>query len=116
MEMPVRQSFTVSYVRQGNTDEWRAKVRINEFYRGLSAKGAISYSQPFGLSPEAEGPKFAIVYVMVEVGSGIDENTISHHKEIGLQLASQARTLADEEFKSRHPTAIIVHEPIVLVS
>jgi hypothetical protein len=114
IEVPIRQSFTVSYVRHENPDEWRATVRINEFYRGISAMGAISYSQPFGLSPEAEGPKVALVYVMVEVGSGIDEATIFNHPVMRLKLANQAITLADEEFKRRHPNARIVHEPILL--
>ena len=114
MELPLRQAVTVSYVRHGDADEWRATVRMNEFYRGDQAKGVVSYSTTFRLTPESEGPRFALVYVMVEVGPGIDENVILNTPIIMIQLAEQARTLADAEFRRKHPQATIFHEPIIL--
>jgi hypothetical protein len=114
LEPPVRQSFTVSYVRHGEADEWTATVRMNEFNRGHQAKGVISYSTTFGLTPESEAPRFALIYVMVEVGPGIDENVILNTPVIMIQLAEQARTLADAEFRRKHPQATILHEPSIL--
>jgi hypothetical protein len=114
LELPLRQSFTVSYVRHGDADEWRATVRMNEFYRGDQAKGVVSYSTTFRLTPESEGPRLALVYVMVEVGPGIDENVILNTPNLMVQLAEQARTLADAEFRRKHPEATILHEPIIL--
>jgi hypothetical protein len=114
IESPLRQSFTVSYVRHGDADDWRATVRKTEFYRGHEAKGVISYSTTFGLTPVSEGPRLALVYVMVEVGPGIDENVLLNAPKLAMQLAQQARNLADAEFLRRHPQATITHEALVL--
>jgi hypothetical protein len=114
LEIPLRQSFLVTYVRQGQTNEWRATTTNKEFYRGHLATGAISYSTAQWSGDKTGDEKFALVYVMVEVSSGVDEPAIIANPVMMLHLGEQAQLTADEMFKEKHPDATVVHEPLML--
>jgi hypothetical protein len=114
LEIPLRQSFLVTYVRQGQTNKWNATTRKKEFYRGHQALGAVSYSTAQWLGDEKEDENFAHVYVMVEVSSGVDESAIIANPVMMIHLGEQAQLTADELFKGKHPDATVVHEPLML--
>jgi hypothetical protein len=113
-EIPLRQSFIVSYVRQGETNIWLATTRRREFYRGLKSAGAMSLSTGLWLGDKPGDEKFAHVYVLVEVDPLLDEQTITAHPSLLITFAEQARLLADEMFKKKHPDSVIEHVPLKL--
>ncbi len=114
IEIPLRQSFIVSYVRQGETNTWLATTQRKEFYRGLKSAGAVSYSTGLWLNDKPGDEKFAHIYVLVEVDPLLDEQTIITHPSLLITFADQARLLADEMFNRKHPDAVIEHEHLKL--
>jgi len=114
VEVPLRQSLLITYVRQGETSHWVATSQAKEFYRNLKSQGAVSYSMALWQGDKPEDPKFARIYVLVEVDPSLDERTIMTNPGLGIALAQQARSLADEMFRTKNPDAIITHGEIVL--
>lgn len=107
--VPLRQSFLVTYERQGDSNKWLATTQRKELYRGLKAKGVVSYSTAFWEGEKPEDQKFAHIYVMLEIDPELDERQIFADRSLFTTLALQARTLADEAFKRRVPGAEIEH-------
>jgi len=114
IEIPLRQSFLITYVRQGETNNWLATIRRKEFYRGLKSQGIISYSTALWHGDKPEDQKFALIYVLVEVDPSLDEQTIIANPGLLIALAEQARMLADEMFKKKYPNAVIEHDNVML--
>lgn len=105
--VPLRQSFLITYVRQGDTNRWQAATYRKEFYRGAKPQGVVSYSTALWQGEKPEDQKFAHIYVMLEVDPELDERQIFFDSSLLMSLAGQTRTLADEAFKKRNPTAEI---------
>jgi len=103
----LRQEFSVTYIRQKNTNSWSATTRPGGFHRGVRAKGAVSYTTAAyeGEKPEDQG--FAIVSVLVEIDPKFDERAFLERPDTRRMLGDQARRMADELFKSKHPEAIV---------
>jgi len=93
-----------------------ASIKSKEFYRGLKAKDIASYSTAFWHGEKPEDQKFALVYVLVEVDPELDERTLLSNPNLLLALAGQARTLADDLFKQKHPDAVIEHDLLLATS
>ena len=66
IDNPLRQEFIVTYVKRPELNEWAATTQWTESYRGLSAKGAVSYSTASWLGATPEDPKFAHVRVLIK--------------------------------------------------
>lgn len=113
-EVPVRQAFIVTYKRGQDKDQWLASTRRAEYYRALKPKGAVSYATAQWLGDTAGDEKYAHVYVLVEVDPLLDERTIATNPVIVTAMANQARAMADEMFKAKHPDARIEHKPLVM--
>jgi hypothetical protein len=111
-EIPVRQAFIVTYKRQKDRDHWLATTRKAEFCRNLRPKGAVSYSTAQWLGGKEED--FAHVYVLVEIDPLLDERTIAANPVILITLTEQARAMADEMFKTKHPNAKIEHDNLTI--
>jgi hypothetical protein len=105
----LRQAFSVTYVRQAGTNTWRATTTRRELYRGIKTKGAVSYASASYEGEKPEDQKFAIVSVLVEIDPKLDEEAILDDPAIRHITADQARKLADDWFKSRHPDSTIEH-------
>jgi len=103
----LRQEFSVTYVRQENTNIWNATTRPGGFHRGVRAKGAVSYATAFYEGEKPEDQRFAIVSVLIEIDPRFDERAFLERPDIRRMLADQARRMADELFTSKHPEAII---------
>jgi len=116
VDVPLRQSFLVTYVRQDNSNEWRATTRRMEFYRGVKVKGVASYSTALWEGEKPEDQKFALISVFVEVADGVTEQALHGNPVMILPLAQQARTLADEMFLTKYPDARITHEQLIQMS
>lgn len=112
--VPLRQSFAISYVRQGETDEWSATARAEELYRGVRLNGAVSYftAQYAGESPDE--PKFALINVFVEVDPLLDDRTLRANPVLMRRMIEEAQSLADAMFQRRHPEAFIHHQDAAL--
>jgi hypothetical protein len=115
IKIPLRQSFLITYVRQGETNNWLATTRRKEFYRGLKSQGIISYSTALWHGDKSEDRKFALIYVLVEVDPELDERAILANSGLLKALADQARMLADEMFKKKYPDALIEHDNLMLL-
>ena len=103
----LRQAFSVTYVRQDSTNCWSASIRRGEFYRGVKAKGAVSYTTASYEGEKPEDRRFAVVTALVEIDPQYDERTFLEHPTTLHMLATEARRMADELFKERHPGAVI---------
>lgn len=105
----LRQSFSVRYYRQGQTNQWQARTEREKVYRDLRAQGAVAYStaRREGESPDDE--RFAIVSVLLELDPRFDEESIILNPDLEQLLANQARQVADERFRSHHPDAVVDH-------
>ena len=110
IDTALRQAFIVTYVKRSEPNEWAATTRWAEFYRGITAKGTVSYSTASWLGEKSEEPKFAHVRVLVEVSPDFDDPSLLKNPVVAFPLLDQARNTADEAFKARHPGASIKHE------
>jgi hypothetical protein len=109
--VPLRQEFTISYVRQGESNEWVETTRKGELHRWVRPKGVVSTAHGPGDMPEDE--RFVLIHVWVEVHPSLDERTIAANPVILATLVDQARSLADEIFKEKHPDATIHHHDMI---
>jgi hypothetical protein len=108
--IPLRQEFTITYVREGKSDEWSATTRKGEIHRWVRAKGAVSYMTAW-LEGERPGDvDHAQIYVFVKVNPSLDERALAANPAILNHLVEQARSLADRMFKEEHPDATIHHD------
>lgn len=105
----VRLSCRVTYYREGKTNNWRAKTNLEGLLRGVRVKGAIAWSTALHQGEAPEDAIFAIVTVFLEVDPHFDEQDLEH-PGVRQAMAEQARAMADEEFRSRFPEAIIEHD------
>ena len=108
--IPLRQSITVSYYRQGDTNNWSASTKLGERYRGMRAKGAVSYSTGRWEGEQEGDEKHATVRVLLEVAPDLESRVGFMHPGLDRVWADQAGEMADEMFKARHPHAEIVHD------
>jgi hypothetical protein len=103
----LRQAFSITYVRQDDTNCWAATTRLGEFYRGVKAKGAVSYTTASHEGERPEDRRFAIVTALVEIDPQFDERSFLEHPATPRMLATEARRMADALFNERHPGAVI---------
>jgi len=108
---PVRQSYRVRYIRQGKANIWRAVTNSEGLLRGVKAKGAVGYSTAIWEGGPAGDQGHAIVPVLLEVDPQSCEPGGADGPDLRRELVEQARGLADEMFRSRHPRAKIEHAP-----
>ncbi|AGA31405.1 hypothetical protein [Singulisphaera acidiphila] len=104
-----RQSFTVTYSRDGESNDWTATVKRGPIYR-MQAKGAISYSAASWTGATAADQKFANVSVLIEIDPRFAHPDLLALPDMKKLTANQARKLADEMFKQYHPDAVIEHD------
>jgi hypothetical protein len=108
--VPPRLSFTVTYRRNGTTNNWTATVQRGQWHRDLRAKGAISYSTARWEGETEADQRFANVSVLVEIDPRFDHPSILDSPDLKRMTADQARRMADEMFRSHHPDAVIEHD------
>jgi hypothetical protein len=107
---PVRQEYTVQYFRQKGADTWRAKTWIGEIHWGVKAKGAISYTTALWEGQSTDDLNSATVTVLLEVDPSSNDPTVDVPSDVRNEMIAQARVMADEMFRSRHPRARVVHD------
>jgi hypothetical protein len=106
---PLRQSFTVSYVRQDGTNHWQARTTPNELHRNVRIKGAVAYSTARYAGETQEDEKHASVTVLLEIGPRFDDLGILGDPNVRSVMVTQAREEANELFRSYHPDAVVEH-------
>ena len=106
----LRQAFSITYVRQDDTNAWRATTERRELYRGIKARGAVSYSTAHHEGEGLGDQKLAIVTVLIDIDPQLDELSILDKPDIRQMWVEQAQKMADEWFMSRHPDAVVRHE------
>jgi hypothetical protein len=105
----LRQSYTISYVRQDRTNRWQARTTPGELYRNTRAKGAVGYSTARREGETEEDERHATVAVLLEIGPQFDDKSILSDPNVRRVMFAQAQIEADEMFKSHHPNATIEH-------
>lgn len=105
---PVRQEYTIHYSREGKSNNWRAEVRIGKVRSGIRARGAVGYSTAFREGQGEDDLNFAIVTVLLEADPAISDPDQEASLNRAKEHVEQARVMADEMFRSRHPRARIV--------
>jgi hypothetical protein len=109
----LRQEFSVTYVRRDKSNRWSATTKAGQLFRGIKAKGAVGYSTAGYEGERDDDERFAIVSVLVECDPRVS-NSQSRVRPTALQeMAGEARELADTRFRTRHPDALIDHEPSI---
>lgn len=104
-----RLSLTISYVRNGETNQWRARTKVEEICRGINVKGAVGYSTALWEGEKQEDVKHASVAVLLEVDPKNEDSITRGDTQLLRILIKQANTMADEMFKRHHPDAVVVH-------
>ena len=89
IDNPLRQEFIVTYLKRSELNEWAATSQWADSYRGISAKGAVSYSTASWLGAKSEDPKFAHVRVLIEVSPELDVPTILRNPVVAHALLEQ---------------------------
>ena len=104
-----RLSIDVAYQRHGGPNNWQTRTKKGAMFRGMRVKGAVAYSTARWEGEKEGDENRATVSVLLEVDPKFDEQSIFMHPDVWKVLKSQARQMADEMFKSRHPDATIEH-------
>jgi hypothetical protein len=108
----LRLMVNVRYRRKALSNSWTATTKRGELYRGMKAKGAVTYTTAHWEGERADDPTSATVGVLLEIDPRFDDKEAWDDPGVWQILESQARAVADEMFKARHPDAVIVdHEP-----
>ena len=105
-----RQSFTITYYRQGETNRWTAETKGEELYQDLKAKGAVAYLTAHRGGEEPGSERFANISVLLEVDPHFDRENLFISPGVWQLMTNQARELADRMFKERHPDAVIEYD------
>jgi hypothetical protein len=111
--VPLRQSFTITYERQEDSNEWVATAQRGPLHRWVRPKGVVSYAT-HGPGDDPDDEQLAMILVLVEVEPRLDERTIATNPALSSMLVDQARSLADAMFKKKHPDVTIQHHDMAL--
>ena len=106
---PLRLWFSVSYTRQGDTNNWQARTKQGDLFRDTKATGAVAYSTARWEGEPEGAEKQATVAVLLEVGPQFDDPKILEDPNVQRVTRREAATIADEMFKHHHPGAVIEH-------
>ena len=105
-----RLSFTVTYCRNADSNNWTATLKRGQVTLPMIAKGAISYSTAGREGETKADQKFANIGVLVAIDPKFDSSDVLNHPAIQKMTGDQARMMADRMFKSYHPDAVIEHD------
>lgn len=105
----LRQEYTVRYVRQGRTNQWRATAEPGKLLRDVKAKGAVAYATARRGDETLDDENFALVSVLLELDPRCDDRALTTSPGVWQVLSHQAGQAADEMFRSHHPDALIEH-------
>jgi hypothetical protein len=105
----IRQEFDVTYVRTKKPNSWTASTKQGRLYKGVKAKGAVTYTTGKWEGAGEGDENHATVTVLVEC----DRTLCDAHSRVlpsaWPALVMRARKIADRMFMTRHPDALIEH-------
>ena len=102
----LRQAYTVRYVRQGQTNQWRATAERGKMLKDVKAKGGQKGRWE---GQTADDERFALVSVFLELDPRCDDRDLFVSPGVWQVLGHQAGLAADEMFRAHHPDALIEH-------
>jgi hypothetical protein len=105
-----RLSYTVTYTRTGNENHWKAAVKRGQSFTNIKLKGVTSYTTAHFPGETEADQRYASVGVLVEIDPRFNRSEILDQTDFKKMTGDQARRMADERFKSRHPDAVIEPE------
>ena len=105
----LRQAYTVRYVRQGQTNHWRATAKRGEMLRNVKVKGPVAYTSVGREGQMRDDERFALVSVFLDMDPRCDDRDLIVSPGVWEVLGLQAGLAADEMFKQHHPDAVIEH-------
>jgi hypothetical protein len=105
-----RQAFTITYIRQGPANHWRASTKARAGLEQVAFTGPVSYSAArWEGQPEGE-EQFATVTVLVECDPKLRDPSRVPDPLVIKRMTEEAGKLADQMFRSHHPNAVIEHD------
>jgi hypothetical protein len=105
----LRQSYTVHYVRQGQTNQWRATAERRNMIKNVRDKGAVAYTSAHWQGQNPGDENFALVSVLLELDPRCNDRDLIVNPGVWQLFGHQAVLAADEMFRTHHPEAIIEH-------
>ena len=105
--IPSRLSFMVTYVKQGDGENWLAMINQGELIRDAKAKGVVAYATVGRVGETESDAKHVSISVLLEIDPRIDDERVLNDPSIRQVLVNQAQTMADEELRCHHPDAEI---------
>ncbi len=109
-DSPARLAYQVSYSRVNDSEVWRGSTKAGRVMRDVKAKGAVAYSKAAWRGDQENSEIHEIVSVLLEIDPQLIKFRQWKKPAIRQELDELARSIADEDFKSRHPDAIISHD------
>lgn len=105
-----RRAFTITYLRQGPTNHWRASTKARTGLEQVAVTGPVSYSTArWEGQPEGE-EQFATVTVVIESDPKLRDPSHVPAPLLLKRMAQEAGNLGDQMFRSYHPNAVIEHD------
>jgi hypothetical protein len=105
----LRQSYTVQYVRQGQSNRWQATTERGKMIKNLRTKGSVAYTSAHRQGENPSDENFALVSVLLELDPRCDDRDLIVNPGVWGVFSRQAGLAADEMFRTHHPEAIIEH-------
>jgi hypothetical protein len=105
-----RQAFTITYIRQGPANHWRASTKARTELEPVGFTGPVSYSTARWEGQPEGDEQFATVTVVVECDPKLRESSRVPDQLVVKRMTEEAGKLADQMFRSHHPNAVIEHD------
>jgi hypothetical protein len=105
-----RQAFTITYIRQGPANHWRASTKARTGLEQVAFTGPVSYSTARWEGQPEGDEQFATVTVVVECDPKLREQSRVSDPLVVKRMTEDAGELADQMFRSHHPNAVIEHD------
>jgi hypothetical protein len=109
---PLRRWYSIRYLRQGQSNDWRATTTTGTLVKGVLPKGVMGFTEDARRGGEGrEASRMVRVEVLLEVDPEEENRGFIDPDGERPDEIERARSMADESFLAAHPRAKIIHEP-----
>lgn len=100
--------FSVEYIRQGKTNQWKVKTKEETKLKAKDTEGVMGLATTQGEEKTKADENHAKIYVSVKRDPRYFDMS-PEFEEAQIAMMEKTNQIADEEFLKRHPDAKIVH-------
>ncbi len=105
-----RRAFTITYIRQGPTNHWRASTKARTGLEQAAFTGPVSYSTARWEAEPEGAEQFATVTVVIECDPRVRDPSRLLNPLVVKRMIEEAGKLGDQMFRKYHPNAVIEHD------